>query len=360
MSILVAPDSFKGTFTAVEVAGHIAAGIRSAGAAATELPVADGGEGTTEALARGLDARPVLFTTVGPWGEPVEAAVGLTADGTAVVELAVASGLNLPTAGGRDPLTASTYGTGVLIAEAARQGARRIVVAAGGSATTDGGAGAIAAIEERGGLRGADVVILSDVTTRFSDAARVFGPQKGAGPAAVELLTHRLELLAAEFARDYGRDPRWWTGPARRVASPAECGPVTAPAWCQGRTMCWICWASTRNWLPAARWWSARAGWIPRPARGRSSVPSWPVPAPRRCTRWWDRWIRTSATTQTALPASSWRRSMRPQWPVRLRRLAGASCPPRGTCPPLARRSGHTPVVPIPGPGLDMSPAAGR
>ena len=197
MSILVAPDSFKGTFTASEVAGHIAAGIRTAGAAARELPVADGGEGTTEALARGLDARPVLVTTVGPWGEPVEAAVGLTADGTAVVELAVASGLNLPSAGGRDPLTASTYGTGVLIAEAARHGARRIVVAAGGSATTDGGAGAIAAIEERGGLRGAELVILSDVTTRFSDAARVFGPQKGAGPAAVELLTHRLELLAA-------------------------------------------------------------------------------------------------------------------------------------------------------------------
>jgi len=208
MSILVAPDSFKGTFTAAEVAWHIAAGIRSAGAAARELPAADGGEGTTEALARGLDARPVLVTTVGPWGEPVEAAVGLTADGTAVVELAVASGLNLPSAGGRDPLTASTYGTGVMIAEAARHGARRIVVAAGGSATTDGGAGAIAAIEERGGLRGAELVILSDVTTRFSDAARVFGPQKGAGPAAVELLTHRLELLAAEFARDYGRDPR--------------------------------------------------------------------------------------------------------------------------------------------------------
>ena len=122
ISILVAPDSFKGTFTASQVAGHIAAGIRSAGAAAREqAPVADGGEGTTEALARGLDARPVLVTTVGPWGEPLEAAVELTADGTAVVELAVASGLNLPSAGGRDPLTASTYGTGVMIAEPPRR-----------------------------------------------------------------------------------------------------------------------------------------------------------------------------------------------------------------------------------------------
>ena len=105
-------------------------------------------------------------------------------------------------------MTASTYGTGVLIAEAARLGARRILVACGGSATTDGGAGAIAAIEERGGLRGADVVVLSDVTTRFADAARVFGPQKGAGPAAVELLTARLEQQALAFLRDHGRDPR--------------------------------------------------------------------------------------------------------------------------------------------------------
>ena len=208
MSILVAPDSFKGTFTAAEVAGHIAAGIRSAGGSASELPVADGGEGTTEALARGLDARPVRVTTIGPWGEPVDATIGLTADDTAVVELAAASGLNLPSDGERDPFAASTYGTGVLIAEAARHGARRIVVAAGGSATTDGGAGSIAAIEERGGLRGAELVVLSDVTTRFSDAARVFGPQKGAGPAAVELLTRRLELLAESFVRDFGRDPR--------------------------------------------------------------------------------------------------------------------------------------------------------
>ncbi|WP_426979466.1 glycerate kinase [Pseudarthrobacter sp. O4] len=208
MTILVAPDSFKGTFTAAEVSAHIAAGIRSAGGTAVELPVADGGEGTFEVLVRGLDARPRRISTVGPWGDAVEAAIGLTDDGTAVVELAFASGLNLPSAGHRDPMTASTYGTGVLMAEAARLGARRLLVAAGGSATTDGGAGAIAAIEERGGLSGAEVVILSDVTTRFADAARVFGPQKGAGEAAVDALTRRLELLAGRFAVQYGRDPR--------------------------------------------------------------------------------------------------------------------------------------------------------
>ncbi|MCB5273085.1 Glycerate 2-kinase [Arthrobacter sp. SO5] len=208
MSILVAPDSFKGTFTAVEVAGYLAGGIRSAGGTALELPVADGGEGTFEVLIRGLNARPVTVSTVGPWGDALDADIGLAPDGTAVVELAFASGLNLPSVHERDPVTASSYGTGVLMAEAARLGARRILVAAGGSATSDGGAGAIAAIEERGGLRAAEVVILSDVTTRFSDAARVFGPQKGADPATIEVLTRRLERQAGDFLREYGRDPR--------------------------------------------------------------------------------------------------------------------------------------------------------
>lgn len=208
MSILVAPDSFKGTFTAVEVSGHIAAGIRAAGGEAIELPVADGGEGTFDVLVRGLGARQHLVGTEGPWGDAIDAAIGLTADGTAVVELAFASGLNLPSSRERNPLTAGTYGTGVLMAEAARLGANRILVAAGGSATSDGGSGASAAIEDRGGLHGAEVVILSDVTTRFSDAARVFGPQKGADADTVAVLARRLELQAEGFARDFGRDPR--------------------------------------------------------------------------------------------------------------------------------------------------------
>lgn len=208
MSILVAPDSFKGTFAAADVSAHIAAGIRAAGGSAVELPVADGGEGTFEVLVRGLDARPVRVHTVGPWGDDVETVVALAPDGTAVVELAFASGLHLPSTGDRDPVLASTYGTGVMMAEAVRLGARRVLVAAGGSATTDGGAGAISAIEERGGLGGAEVVVLSDVTTTFADAARIFGPQKGAGPATVEALTRRLNELADGFARELGRDPR--------------------------------------------------------------------------------------------------------------------------------------------------------
>lgn len=202
MSILVAPDSFKGTYTAAEVAANIAAGIRSAGGAAVELPVADGGEGTFDVVFRGLEAQPLSLPTVGPWGDETTAVIGLSDGGTAIVELASASGLNLPTGKPRDPVAASTYGTGVLIAEAARRGARRILVAAGGSATTDGGAGAISAIDDAGGLRGAELVVLSDVTTRFTDAARVFGPQKGADPATVLLLTRRLEQLAETLKRD--------------------------------------------------------------------------------------------------------------------------------------------------------------
>ncbi|WP_395400443.1 glycerate kinase [Arthrobacter sp. UC242_113] len=202
--ILVAPDSFKGTYTAAQVAAHIANGIRSAGGTAREMPVADGGEGTFDVIFQGLQAQPLTVSTVGPWGDETTAVIGLTQDGTAIVELASASGLNMPTTQIRDPLTASTYGTGVLIAEAVRHGARQILVAAGGSATTDGGAGAITAIEEAGGLHGAQLVILSDVSTRFSDAAQVFGPQKGADPATVQLLTQRLE----RFAETLRRDPR--------------------------------------------------------------------------------------------------------------------------------------------------------
>ncbi len=119
------------------------------------------------------------------------------------MEIAAASGITTPHDGPRDPVTADTYGTGMLIAAAVRRGARRIVVAAGGSATTDGGLGAISAIEDGGGLGDASITVLTDVTTRYVDAARVFAPQKGADPATVDKLTRRL----AETARHLPRDP---------------------------------------------------------------------------------------------------------------------------------------------------------
>ena len=202
MSVLIVPDSFKGTYMAAEVAGHIAAGVRRAGGTAVGIPVADGGEGTFDALCAGLGAVEVKVSVRNPWGSPVTATLGLAGD-TAIVELAQASGLHVLHNGERDPLTADTYGTGQLILEAVARGARRVLVAAGGSATTDGGIGAVRAITQAGGLHGAQIIVLSDVTTKFPDAARIFGPQKGADPATVELLTARL----LEQARTFPRDP---------------------------------------------------------------------------------------------------------------------------------------------------------
>lgn len=209
MSILIAPDSFKGTYTAAEVAAVVAAGVADAGGRAVQLPVADGGEGSFEALCRGLGARPVPVEVQNPWGSPAGAEIGITANGgTAVVELAQASGITMAHDGDRDPVSASTYGTGMMIAAAVHLGARKILVAAGGSATTDGGAGAVQAIQEAGGLRGARLTVLSDVTTTFLDAARVFGPQKGADPATVKVLEERLARQATEFPRDPTCVPR--------------------------------------------------------------------------------------------------------------------------------------------------------
>ncbi|WP_062998666.1 glycerate kinase family protein [Nocardia jinanensis] len=203
MTVLVCPDSFKGTFTAAEVADAIAGGAEESGATAVRLPVADGGEGTLAALTRPLGLRHVTVEARNPWGAPHTATFGLSANGTAVIEIAAAGGVTTPHDGPRDPVAADTYGTGMLIAAAVRRGARRIVVTAGGSATTDGGIGAIAAIEESGGLGGASLTVLTDVTTRYVDASRVFGPQKGADPATVEFLTRRL----ADTARTLPRDP---------------------------------------------------------------------------------------------------------------------------------------------------------
>ncbi|MEV0688486.1 glycerate kinase [Nocardia sp. NPDC050378] len=200
--ILVAPDSFKGTYTAAEVADAVATGIESADGSAIRMPVADGGEGTLDVLTGPFGLRPVTAASRNPWGHPCRPAYGLSDDGVAVIELAAASGITTPHDGPRDPITATTYGTGMLIADAARRGARQIIVAAGGSATTDGGTGAIAAIEAGGGLRGAALTVLTDVTTSYTDAARIFGPQKGADAGAVQLLTRRLEATARTLPRD--------------------------------------------------------------------------------------------------------------------------------------------------------------
>ena len=202
--VLVAPDSFKGTYRAAEVAGAIGRGLERAGLMPPDLcPVADGGEGTMEALLLALGGETVGAEVRDPLGRPVRAQFGLVEDGgTAVLEMAAASGLGLVAEEERDAWAASTYGTGELIAAAAEAGAEVIVLGVGGSATTDGGAGAIAAIQERGGLRGAQLVVLTDVRTPFERAPAVFGPQKGADPAMVARLERRLDELAATLPRD--------------------------------------------------------------------------------------------------------------------------------------------------------------
>ena len=208
MTILVAPDSFKGTYSALQVAEAISAGIRDCGGSALPLPVADGGEGTFDALCHSLGAVPIAVQVQNAWGEPVDATIGLAPDGTAVVEVAQASGLTTGRTNPADSLSASTYGTGMLIAAAIDHEARHILVAAGGSATTDGGQGAVQAINDRGGLRGARITILSDVTTSFLDAPKVFGPQKGADPMTVAILEERLRRLASGYPRNPHAVPR--------------------------------------------------------------------------------------------------------------------------------------------------------
>jgi glycerate kinase len=202
--ILVAPDKFKGTFTAPQVAAAIGRGLERAGLEPPDLcPIADGGDGTMAALLTRLGGETRGLEVADPLGRPVRAGFALLEDGgTAVVELAEASGISLLAPEERDPLVATTRGTGQLIAAAIDAGAQVVLVGAGGSATVDGGRGAIEAIREAGGTRGARIVVLCDVRTPWEQAAEVFGPQKGASPEGVRALAERLDRLAAELPRD--------------------------------------------------------------------------------------------------------------------------------------------------------------
>ena len=202
----VAPDKFKGTLTADVAAAAMARGVRTAGFDDVRVrPLADGGDGTLDALVAALGGSRRTTRVTGPLGDPVEAEWALLSDGTAVVEMARASGLLL-VEGRNDPLRATTRGTGELIAAALRSGAKKVVVGVGGSATTDGGLGAVEVLGWS--LLGSEVVVACDVTTHFVDAARRFGPQKGASDAQVQLLTRRLERLAEQFESRTGVDVR--------------------------------------------------------------------------------------------------------------------------------------------------------
>jgi glycerate kinase len=200
--IAAAVDKFKGTASAHDVAHAIGHACWELGYDCDEIPLADGGEGTLDIL--GGPNRTSIVT--GPLGHQVEAEWRFH-NNTAVIEMARASGLTLvggPTS--NDPLRASTIGTGQLIDHALDLGASRIIVCLGGSATTDGGLGALDAIRSPARLKAVDFIVACDVTTTFTDAARVFAPQKGATPTQVRLLTNRLEQLAQRYMDAFGID----------------------------------------------------------------------------------------------------------------------------------------------------------
>jgi glycerate kinase len=201
--LVAAPDKFRGTASAQQVAEAMARAARKAGWTVDLAPVSDGGEGFCSVL--GGRARHV--TVRGPLGEPVEAAWYELDENTAALESAMSSGLAL--AGGperNDPVRADTAGVGELIAAAVKAGARRLLIGMGGSATTDGGWGALEVLEPHSRLSGVQMTVACDVTTRFTDAAATFAPQKGASATQVELLARRLERLAQVYLQRFGVD----------------------------------------------------------------------------------------------------------------------------------------------------------
>ena len=238
MRIVVAPDSFKECATAVEVADAIAAGIRRVvpNAELALVPMADGGEGTVAALVAATGGVTVDVDVSGPMGDRVRSMYGVLGDGrTAVIEMAAASGLALVPPERRDPGVATTYGTGELVRHALDRGIDRLIVGIGGSATNDGGAGMaqalgysltdadgaelprggralsrLANIDSTGkhaGLAACEVLVACDVANPLcgpNGASRVYGPQKGADPAAVRDLDAALRHYADVVADQLG------------------------------------------------------------------------------------------------------------------------------------------------------------
>lgn len=240
MRIVVAPDSFKGSVSAVGVAEAMERGIRRVfpSADVRKMPIADGGEGTVEALVSATGGTVHEIEVTGPLGERVRAHWGVLGDGkTAVIEMAAASGLPLVPADQRDPGRATTFGTGELIGAALDAGLRKIIIGIGGSATNDGGAGMARALGVRfldasgdelpdGGaalarlqridlagfdarLNETEIVVACDVDNPLCGprgASAVFGPQKGATPEAVEELDRALARFALCAKAATGRD----------------------------------------------------------------------------------------------------------------------------------------------------------
>jgi len=259
--VVCAPNAFKGALSAADAAAAMAAGVRSGGARAVEVPVADGGDGTLDVLlAASSGGRVERVPVRGPLGGPVVARLGWVDATTAVVEMAEAAGLRLLPVGGLDALSASTYGVGQLLLAALGGGATRIVVGVGGSATTDGGAGLLTALGVRllnasggelppggGALAALAAVDLSRLDPRVRAcrievavdvrspllgprvAAAVFGPQKGATPAGGALLEAGLTRLAALLAPTRADEPGMGAAGGCAFGLAAVCGAVLVP-----------------------------------------------------------------------------------------------------------------------------------
>lgn len=239
MKFVIAPDSFKGSLSAFEVANAMAAGMQRVFPTATYdlIPMADGGEGTVEALVRATKGRFLTTLVHNPWDELVPAQYGVLGDGqTAVIEMAAASGIQFITEQTANPLVTTTYGTGELIKAALNQGVQEIIIGLGGSATIDGGAGMAQALGARlltatgteiprggGGLNELATIDLTTLDPRLATtkltlasdvvnpligeqgAAAVFGPQKGATPAMVKRLNANLTHYAEVIKRELGK-----------------------------------------------------------------------------------------------------------------------------------------------------------
>jgi glycerate kinase len=242
MKIILAPDSFKGNLTSLEVATAFEKGIKRIlpRAKCIKVPMADGGEGTVQSLVDGLGGKFIRKRVVGPAGNTVSARYGLLSDGkTAVIEMAEASGLPLVSGKNKNPLKTTTYGTGELILDAAKRGAEKIIIGIGGSATNDGGVGMAQAIGIRflnkqgkvisdygsGGmlkkiasidnkkadplLKKIKIIVACDVNNILcgkSGASYVFAPQKGATPAMVRILDENLRHLGKVIKQSLRKD----------------------------------------------------------------------------------------------------------------------------------------------------------
>ncbi|VBB07721.1 glycerate kinase [Lucifera butyrica] len=246
MRIIVAPDSFKGSLSAVEVANAIAKGILAVFDAAEiyKVPIADGGEGTVDALVTATLGRTLKEEVKGPLGDNVAACWGILGDTkTAVIEMAAASGITLLPEEKRNPLQATTYGTGQLIKAALDQGLRDVIIGIGGSATNDGGVGMAKALGVKfldasnrelpdGGaalqdlaridvtgldkrLTEANIMVACDVNNPLcgpKGASAVYGPQKGATPLMVKTLDRALSHYAEIAAQTFGKDISRYAG----------------------------------------------------------------------------------------------------------------------------------------------------